>query len=195
MKLIFASHNHHKAREIQSIMPSGIEIMTLDEIQCNEEIPETANSLQGNAFLKASYIAEEFNLDCFADDTGLEVEALQGEPGVHSARYAGITRDSEANMNLLLKKLEGKTNRSAQFRTVIVLYWNQKFHSFEGIIRGQILKEKKGDNGFGYDPIFEPENCGKSFAQMTIDEKNKYSHRSRAFSKMIDFLKWQSVVS
>ena len=188
MKLIFASHNHHKAREIQSIMPSGIEIMTLDEIQCNEEIPETAATLEGNAKLKAAYIAQQFDMECFADDTGLEVAALHGEPGVHSARYAGQSRDPEANMHLLLEKLASKVDRSAQFRTVIALYWNKEFHYFEGIVKGKILQEKKGNNGFGYDPIFEPENCGKSFAEMTLEEKNKYSHRSRALDKMIAFL-------
>lgn len=188
MKLIFATHNHNKAREIQGIMPEGIELLTLDEIQCDEEIPETAATLEGNAKLKAAYIAQQFDMECFADDTGLEVAALHGEPGVHSARYAGQSRDPEANMHLLLEKLATKGDRSAQFRTVIALYWNKEYHYFEGIVKGKILQEKKGNNGFGYDPIFEPENCGKSFAEMTLEEKNKYSHRSRALDKMIAFL-------
>jgi XTP/dITP diphosphohydrolase len=195
MKLIFATHNHNKAREIQAIMPEGIQLLTLDEIQCNEDIPETASTLEGNAQLKAAYIAQQFDMECFADDTGLEVEALDGEPGVHSARYAGQSRDPEANMHLLLKKLATKTDRSAQFRTVIALYWNKEYHFFEGIVTGKILQEKKGNNGFGYDPIFEPENCGKSFAEMTLEEKNKYSHRSRAFDKMIAFLGSQKVTT
>jgi XTP/dITP diphosphohydrolase len=195
MKLIFATHNHNKAREIQAIMPEGIELLTLDEIQCDEEIPETAATLDGNAKLKAAYIAQQFDMECFADDTGLEVAALHGEPGVHSARYAGQSRDPEANMHLLLEKLASKGDRSAQFRTVIALYWNKEFHYFEGIVKGKILQEKKGNNGFGYDPIFEPENCGKSFAEMTLEEKNKYSHRSRALDKMIAFLSRQNVTN
>jgi XTP/dITP diphosphohydrolase len=195
MKLIFATHNHNKAREIQAIMPEGIELLTLDEIQCNEEIPETAATLEGNAKLKAAYIAQQFDMECFADDTGLEVAALHGEPGVHSARYAGQSRDPEANMHLLLEKLASKGDRSAQFRTVIALYWNKEYHYFEGIVKGKILQEKKGNNGFGYDPIFEPENCGKSFAEMTLEEKNKYSHRSRALDKMIAFLSRQNVTN
>lgn len=195
MKLIFATHNHNKAREIQAIMPEGIELLTLDEIQCNEEIPETAATLDGNAKLKAAYIAQQFDMECFADDTGLEVAALHGEPGVHSARYAGQSRDPEANMHLLLEKLATKGDRSAQFRTVIALYWNKEYHYFEGIVKGKILQEKKGNNGFGYDPIFEPENCGKSFAEMTLEEKNKYSHRSRALDKMIAFLSRQNVTN
>ncbi len=195
MKLIFATHNHNKAREIQAIMPEGIELLTLDEIQCNEEIPETAATLEGNAKLKAAYIAQQFDMECFADDTGLEVAALHGEPGVHSARYAGQSRDQEANMHLLLEKLATKGDRSAQFRTVIALYWNKEYHYFEGIVKGKILQEKKGNNGFGYDPIFEPENCRKSFAEMTLEEKNKYSHRSRALDKMIAFLSRQNVTN
>jgi XTP/dITP diphosphohydrolase len=195
MKLIFATHNHNKAREIQAIMPEGIELLTLDEIQCNEEIPETAATLEGNAKLKAAYIAQQFDMECFADDTGLEVAALHGEPGVHSARYAGQSRDPEANMHLLLEKLASKGDRSAQFRTVIALYWNKEYHYFEGIVKGKILQEKKGNNGFGYDPIFEPENCRKSFAEMNLEEKNKYSHRSRALDKMIAFLSRQNVTN
>lgn len=193
MKLVFATHNHNKAHEIQAIMPQGIEVVTLDEIQCNEDIPETESTLEGNAKLKAQYIVDQFNMNCFADDTGLEIEALNGEPGVYSARYAGESRDSNANMDLVLEKLNGKENRNAQFRTAIALYWNGKMHLFEGIVKGRIIHEKRGNDGFGYDPIFEPENCGKTFAEMNLEEKNKVSHRARAIAKMIEFLTLNSL--
>lgn len=193
MKLVFATHNHNKAHEIQAIMPQGIEVVTLDEIQCNEDIPETESTLEGNAKLKAQYIVDQFNMNCFADDTGLEIEALNGEPGVYSARYAGDSRDSNANMDLVLEKLKGKENRNAQFRTAIALYWNGKMHLFEGIVKGRIIQKKRGNDGFGYDPIFEPENCGKTFAEMNLEEKNKVSHRARAIAKMIEFLTLNSL--
>jgi XTP/dITP diphosphohydrolase len=189
MKLVFATHNHNKATEIQSLMPEGIEVVTLDEIQCNEEIPETANTLEGNARLKAQYIVDQFDMNCFADDTGLEIAALNGEPGVFSARYAGDSRDSLANMNLVLEKLDGIENRSAQFRTAIALYWDGEMHLFEGKVKGTIIREKKGNDGFGYDPIFEPENCGRTFAEMSLTEKNNLSHRARAIQQMILFIK------
>lgn len=189
MKLVFATHNHNKALEIQAIMPKGIEVVTLDEIQCNEDIPETENTLEGNAKLKAQYIVDQFNMNCFADDTGLEVEELNGEPGVYSARYAGESRDSDANMDLVLEKLAGKENRNAQFRTAIALYWDGKMHLFEGIVKGRIIENKRGKDGFGYDPIFEPENCGRTFAEMSLEEKSKVSHRARAIKQMIEFLK------
>jgi XTP/dITP diphosphohydrolase len=189
MKLVFATHNHNKATEIQSLMPEGIEVITLDEIQCNEEIPETANTLEGNARLKAQYIVDQFNMNCFADDTGLEIAALNGEPGVFSARYAGDSRDSMANMNLVLEKLNGIENRSAQFRTAIALYWDGEMYLFEGKVKGTIIREKKGNDGFGYDPIFEPENCGRTFAEMSLPEKNNLSHRARAIQQMILFIK------
>lgn len=189
MKLVFATHNHNKAKEIQAIMPEGIEIVTLDEIQCNEEIPETENTLEGNAKLKAQYIVDQFNMNCFADDTGLEIEALNGEPGVYSARYAGESRDSNANMDLVLSKLEGKENRNAQFRTAIALFWEGKMYLFEGIVKGRIIENKRGNDGFGYDPIFEPENCGRTYAEMNLAEKSQVSHRARAVNQMIEFLK------
>jgi XTP/dITP diphosphohydrolase len=189
MKLVFATHNHNKAKEIQSLMPEGIEVVTLDEIQCNEEIPETANTLEGNAHLKAQYIVDKFNMNCFADDTGLEISALNGEPGVFSARYAGEARNSMENMNLVLEKLKDIENRSAQFRTAIALYWNGEMYLFEGKVEGTIVREKKGCDGFGYDPIFEPENCGRTFAEMSINEKNNLSHRARAIKQMILFIK------
>lgn len=192
MKLVFATHNHNKAHEIQGIMPQGIEVITLDEIQCNEDIPETESTLEGNAKLKAQYIVDQFNMNCFADDTGLEIEALNGEPGVYSARYAGDSRDSNANMDLVLEKLKGIKNRNAQFRTAIALYWDGKMHLFEGIVKGRIIEEKRGKDGFGYDPIFEPEQCGKTFAEMNLVEKNKVSHRARAIEKMIEFIRMNS---
>lgn len=188
MKLVFATHNHNKAREIQVLLPEEIKVFTLDEIQCFEEIPETAATLEGNAKLKAEYVYKQFAMNCFADDTGLEIVALNSEPGIYSARYAGQQRDSNDNMDLVLKKLEGLDFRSAQFRTIIALYWKDDLHLFEGIVKGEIIKEKRGSKGFGYDPIFVPENEERTFAEMSLEEKNKFSHRARAFSKMIDFL-------
>ena len=165
-----------------------IELITLDEIQCFEEIPETAATLEGNAKMKAAYVVEQFNMNCFADDTGLEIEALNNEPGVYSARYAGEDRDPEKNMALVLEKLRDKSNRKARFRTVISLYWEGEFHEFEGIVEGKITTEKSGAKGFGYDPIFKPENSEKTFAEMDLTEKNTMSHRARAFEKMVAFL-------
>lgn len=188
MKLIFASHNEHKAKEIQSLLPSGIELLTLADLQLTEEIPETAETLEGNALLKASYVHERFGMNCFADDTGLEVHALNGAPGVFSARYAGNDKDSEANMALLLKNLSNVTDRRARFRTSIALIWNGKQHFFDGVVNGQIAKVRAGSDGFGYDPIFIPENSTHTFAEMTLSEKNNQSHRARALEKMIAFL-------
>jgi XTP/dITP diphosphohydrolase len=188
MKLIFASHNENKAREIRSLLPTHIELLTLIDLELPEEIPETADTLEGNALLKASFIYERYGLNCFADDTGLEVHALNGAPGVYSARYAGPTKDPQANMDLLLKKLSGIVDRRARFRTSIVLYWNGEQHFFDGIVEGQIAKVRSGADGFGYDPIFIPEKESRTFAEMTIPEKNAKSHRARALQKMIDFL-------
>ena len=188
MKLLFATANPNKAHEIQSMLSGKYEIITLKDIELTEDIPETSDTLQGNAQLKSDYIVQHFGYDCFADDTGLEVYALNNTPGVHSARFAGEHRSDEDNMALLLQQLADKANRSARFRTVISLFMNGKQHFFEGIVEGTIRSEKSGTNGFGYDPIFEPENCGKTFAEMTTSEKNQFSHRARAFSKMIDFL-------
>lgn len=193
MKLVFATHNHNKAKEIQSLVPEGITLVTLDDLQCFEDIPETAPTLEGNAIQKAEYIVNQFNLNVFADDTGLEIEALDGKPGVISARYAGEQRDSNQNMDLVLEQLQGKVNRNAQFRTAIALYWEGEMHLFEGIVKGTIRTEKSGAEGFGYDPIFEPENCGKTFAEMSLEEKNKMSHRARALEKMIAFLSTKKV--
>jgi len=188
MKLVFATQNENKAQEIQSLLPEYFKIITLKDIRCFDEIPETAETLEGNSLLKASFISETYNLNCFADDTGLEIEALDNRPGVYSARYAGPEKNAAANINKLLLELEGKTARNAQFRTLITLILNKSTFSFEGIVRGEIISEKRGENGFGYDPIFVPEGEIRTFAEMSLEEKNKHSHRARAFQKMIDFL-------
>ena len=188
MKLVFATHNQNKAKEIQSLLEERFEILTLTEIDFNDEIPETAETLEGNSILKAQFVSENFKVNCFADDTGLEIEALDGNPGVYSARYAGEEKSAEANMDRVLSELENSTNRNAQFRTVITLILEGKTHTFEGIVKGEIIREKRGTDGFGYDPIFVPEGQNKTFAEMKMAEKNLQSHRARAFQKMIDFL-------
>ncbi len=188
MKLVFATQNENKAQEIQSLLPEYFKIITLKDIRCFDEIPETAETLEGNSLLKASFISETYNLNCFADDTGLEIEALDNRPGVNSARYAGPEKSAAANINKVLLELEGKTERNAQFRTLITLILNKSTFSFEGIVRGEIISEKRGENGFGYDPIFVPEGEIRTFAEMSLEEKNKHSHRARAFQKMIEFL-------
>jgi XTP/dITP diphosphohydrolase len=188
MKLVFATQNENKAQEIQSLLPEYFKIITLKDIRCFDEIPETAETLEGNSLLKASFISETYNLNCFADDTGLEVEALDNLPGVYSARYAGPEKSAAANINKVLLELEGKVERNAQFRTLITLILNKSTFSFEGIVRGEIISEKRGENGFGYDPIFVPEGEVRTFAEMSLEEKNKHSHRARAFQKMIEFL-------
>ena len=188
MKIIFASNNKNKVQEIQNQVTKSIQIVTLEEIGCTEDIAETGSTLEENAIIKANYITEKYGLPCFADDTGLEIDALNGEPGVYSARYAGEDKNADKNMDLVLQKLQNKTNRKAQFKTVIALNINNEQHLFTGIVEGEIRKEKTGTNGFGYDPIFEPENLGKTFAEMTLEEKNKLSHRGRAVEKLIDFL-------
>ena len=188
MKLVFATQNENKAQEIQSLLPEYFKIITLKDIRCFDEIPETAETLEGNSLLKASFISETYNLNCFADDTGLEIEALDNRPGVNSARYAGPEKSAAANINKVLLELEGKTARNAQFRTIITLILNTSIFTFEGIVRGEIISEKRGENGFGYDPIFVPEGEIRTFAEMSLEEKNKHSHRARAFQKMIEFL-------
>lgn len=188
MKLVFATHNSNKAKEIAAMLPSSYELLSLNDLNLTEEIPETAMTLEGNAELKAKYIKEHFGYDCFADDTGLEVIALNNNPGVRSARYAGEPSNDIANIELLLKNLEGEEDRRAGFRTVICLKLKNETHYFEGIVNGKIDFEKKGNEGFGYDPIFIPEGYNISFAQMSLAEKNEISHRARAFKKMIDFL-------
>jgi XTP/dITP diphosphohydrolase len=188
MKLVFATQNENKAQEIQSLLPEYFKIITLKDIRCFDEIPETSETLEGNSLLKASFISETYNLNCFADDTGLEIEALDNRPGVNSARYAGPEKSAAANINKVLLELEGKTARNAQFRTIITLILNKSTFTFEGIVRGEIISEKRGENGFGYDPIFVPEGEVRTFAEMSLEEKNKHSHRARAFQKMIEFL-------
>jgi XTP/dITP diphosphohydrolase len=187
MKLIFASHNAHKATEIQRILPSWIEIKTLSDLHYMDEIPENEATIEGNSQFKARFIHEKFEQNCFADDTGLEISSLNGRPGVHSARYAGEQRDSNDNMNKVLEELALMSDRSAQFKTVITLYWEGAEHQFEGIVRGQIATLKTGSEGFGYDPIFIPEGETRSFAEMTLEEKNQYSHRARAIEKLVAF--------
>lgn len=189
MQLVFASNNKNKILEIQSILPDTIEILSLERIGCYEEIPETATTIEGNAILKANYVTQKYGYNCFADDTGLEVDSLNGEPGVYSARYAGEQRNSNDNMNKLLKSLSESNNRKAQFKTVIALNLNGKQHLFTGIARGEITLEKIGNQGFGYDPIFKPEEYQETFAQLSLDIKNKISHRGKATQLLIDFLR------
>ena len=189
MKLVFATNNKHKLQEVRDIIGSGVEILSLADINCNEDIPETADTLDGNALIKARYIYEKYNVNCFADDTGLEVDALDGAPGVYSARYAGDGHDSEANMRKLLENLTGKNNRNAQFRTVIALIIDGEEKLFNGIVKGTITEEKRGDSGFGYDPIFVPEGYSESFAQMDSRTKNSISHRYRATKQLSEYLK------
>lgn len=189
-KLVFATNNAHKLDEISSILGDKIELLSLKDINCHVDIPETADTLEGNAMLKAAYIYENYGLDCFADDTGLEVEALDGAPGVFSARYAeGEGHNAEANMQKLLQNMQGIQNRKAQFRTAICLILDGKKHLFEGIVKGEIIKEKRGGSGFGYDPIFVPEGYTKTFAELGNEIKNKISHRAQAVEKLCRFLK------
>lgn len=191
MKLVFASQNAHKAAEIQTVIPSEISICTLTELGITEDIPETAATLEGNALMKMEYLVARLNLPCFADDTGLEIDALHGEPGVYSARYAGEQRNSVDNMQLVLEKLTGELNRKARFRTVIALWWEGNSHFFEGIVEGTITNAPVGNQGFGYDPIFQPAGSTKTFAEMTMEEKNQWSHRARAVQQLVGFLRKQ----
>ena len=188
MKLVFATNNKHKLYEVQHLLGEKIKLQSLKDINCYEEIPEDFDTLEENAQQKAEFIYDKYGIDCFADDTGLEIEALNGEPGVLSARYAGESKDSEENIKKVLKNLSNKTNRKARFRTVISLILNGKKHRFEGIVNGEILKEKHGYDGFGYDPIFKPDGYNESFAEMPLSEKNKISHRAVATNKLVQFL-------
>lgn len=191
-KLVFATNNAHKLEEIRAILGNKVEILSLNDINCYADIPETADTLQGNAALKAQYIYKNYGLDCFADDTGLEVEALNGAPGIYSARYAGGEgHDSEANMKKLLSEMQDKDNRKARFRTVICLIQEGKEHFFEGIVNGSIIRERKGGAGFGYDPVFMPDGYSETFAEMGNDEKNKISHRARAVQKLCEYLNYR----
>ena len=189
MKLVFATNNKHKLEEVRAIIGDRVEILSLNDIDCHDDISETADTLQGNALIKARYIHEKYNVDCFADDTGLEVEALDGAPGVYSARYAGEECDSQANMHKLLENLTGENNRKAQFRTVIALIIKGEEKLFNGIVKGEISREKMGNSGFGYDPIFIPEGSSQSFAQMSSEIKNSISHRYRATEQLSNYLK------
>lgn len=189
MELIFATHNPNKVKEISLKLPSNFKIKTLDEIRLTSEIPETGKTLQENASLKSKFIFEKLSVNCFADDSGLEVFSLNNEPGVYSARYAGEPKNDEKNIDKLLKELKHKTDRSAQFRTVISLLLEGKEYLFEGAIKGSIITERRGINGFGYDPIFVPEGYDKTFAEIDISEKNVISHRAIAVQKLIDFLR------
>jgi XTP/dITP diphosphohydrolase len=188
MELIFATHNKNKLAEIQAMMPSYIKLLSLEEVGLLEEIPETADTIAENAVLKTDYVRERFDLPVFADDTGLIVKSLNGEPGVKSARYAGLNRNTDDNMNLLLENLKDKEDRSAHFLTVISLFINDKQYVFEGHCDGKILENRSGDQGFGYDPIFQPDGFQKTFAQMELLEKSNISHRGIAFQKMTNFL-------
>ena len=187
-KIVFATNNAHKLSEIRSILGDEYEILSLRDINCDVDIPETASTLEGNAEIKVRYIKEHFGYDCFADDTGLEVDALNGAPGVFSARYAGPEHDSLKNMDLLLKNMSDKTDRKARFRTVIALLIDNKLTLMDGVVEGEITLQPQGDNGFGYDPIFSPEGFDVTFAQMDSSIKNKISHRARATEKLIEYL-------
>jgi XTP/dITP diphosphohydrolase len=189
MKLVFASNNKNKIAEIQQQVGLQFQIVSLEEIGCFVDIPETAETIEGNAILKANYVTENFGLPCFADDTGLEIEALNNEPGVYSARYAGEQKNPEDNMNLVLEKLASQTNRKAQFKTIIALNVNNEQHLFEGVVKGEITTEKSGNMGFGYDPIFQPEGFLTTFAEMSMEQKSVISHRGIAVQKLINFLK------
>ena len=186
--LVFATNNSHKLQEISHAAGDHIRILSLTDINCTEEIDETAGTLEGNALLKARYIKEHYDYNCFADDTGLEIESLNGKPGVYSARYAGPGHDHQKNMDKVLFEMAGQANRKAQFRTVIALILEGQEYLFEGIVKGEILTERHGDKGFGYDPIFKPDGFDLSFAEMDLDDKNEISHRGRATRKLAEFL-------
>jgi XTP/dITP diphosphohydrolase len=188
-RICFATNNENKLREIRAVLGSEFEILSLEQVGCHEELPENQDTLEGNSTEKARYVADHYQVGCFADDTGLEVFSLNGEPGVYSARYAGPQRNMEQNMQLLLDKLQDKTDRSARFRTVITLIQDGKETQFEGIVEGEITTERQGEEGFGYDPVFRPKGYQHTFAQMSLQEKNQISHRARAVAKLVDFLK------
>lgn len=187
-EIVFATNNNHKLQEVAELLGDKYKILGLKDIGCIEDIPETAETLEGNALIKAEYVAGKFGKNCFSDDTGLEVEALNNAPGVYSARYAGEEKSAEANMNKLLKEMQGIKNRNARFRTVIALILDGQTHLFEGEVKGTIIEEKRGTEGFGYDPIFIPEGYTKTFAELPLYEKNTISHRARAVKKLIEFL-------
>ena len=191
MDIVFATNNLNKLKEVQALMPNHIKLLSLKDINCFEDIPETQETIEGNAIQKTEYIKQNYNVDCFADDTGLEVESLNGAPGVSSARFAGPQRNSGDNTNKLLKDLKNKTNRDAQFKTVIALHLNNKLLTFTGICKGKIIKDRKGNAGFGYDPVFQANGYGQTFAEITLEEKNKIGHRGKAVTQLIEFLSTQ----
>ncbi|WP_214226879.1 RdgB/HAM1 family non-canonical purine NTP pyrophosphatase [Pedobacter sp. B4-66] len=190
-ELVFATNNKHKAEEVGKLLINQYKVLNLKDIGCDVDIPETGNSFAANAELKSSYVTENFKLDCFADDSGLEIDALNNEPGIYSARYSGV-RDDLENLNLVLRKMEGITNRKAHFKTVISLNKNNRKYLFEGVVYGNITHAPIGDDGFGYDPIFMPDGYDRTFAQMSMTEKNAISHRAIAMKKLIAFLKEQA---
>ena len=187
IEIVFATNNPNKLYEVQAQLSKRIKLISLKDIECNEEIPETQNTIEGNAIQKANYVKNKYNLDCFAEDTGLEVEILNGEPGVYSARYAGPEKNAKDNIQKLLFKLKDKANRKAQFKTVIAMHFKGKLITFQGICKGEITENVMGSEGFGYDPIFKPLGNSKTFAQLSLNEKNKIGHRGRAVTQLIDF--------
>ncbi len=191
-KLVFATNNRHKLEEVSAVLRDQLEILSLKDIQCHDDIPETADTLEGNALLKAQHVYNNYGFNCFADDTGLEVDALNGQPGVYSARYAGEDQNAERNMEKLLQELEGTNNRRAQFRTVVALIEESKVNYFEGKIEGVIINTRRGDAGFGYDPVFVPDGYSQTFAEMGSELKNKISHRALAIQSLIKYLQQKS---
>jgi non-canonical purine NTP pyrophosphatase, rdgB/HAM1 family len=187
--VVAATNNKHKLSEIRPLIEPDFRILSLEDIGCHEDLPETTDTLEGNSLQKASYVFDNYHIPCFADDTGLEVDALNGAPGVYSARYAGDQRNSDDNIDLLLKNLQAKSNRHARFRTVITLISIHGTRTFEGIVQGTILQERHGVGGFGYDPVFQPDGFSRSMAEITLEEKNEISHRGRAIKKLVAFLK------
>ena len=188
MKLVFSTNNKNKIKEIKSLIGSSFELLSLEEIDCNEDIPETSDTIEGNALQKAQYVYENYKYNCFADDTGLEIESLNGAPGVYSARYAGEQKLADDNMNKVLSELDGAENRRAQFKTVIALIIDGREYLFEGVVQGEITSKKSGLAGFGYDPIFKPKGYNVTFSEMSMEEKNKISHRGKAVRKLINYL-------
>jgi len=188
MTIVFATNNINKLKEVQALMPNHIKLLSLKDINCFDDVPETQETIEGNAIQKVEYIKAHYNIDCFADDTGLEVEALNGAPGVYSARFAGPQRKAEDNTTKLLNDLKNKTNRAAQFKTVIALHLYNKLYTFTGICKGEIINERKGNAGFGYDPVFQAKGYNQTFAEITLEEKNKIGHRGKAVTQLITFL-------
>lgn len=188
MQLVFATNNLNKLKEVQALVPQHIQLLSLKDINCTEEIPETTGTIEGNAQQKANYVKTHYGYDCFADDTGLEVDALNGEPGVDTAFYGGLPRNADKNMSRLLSELEDKTSRKAHFKTVIALHLNDKLETFTGICKGEITTEKQGTDGFGYDPVFKAEGYDQTFAEISLEEKNKIGHRGKAVRQLIEFL-------